>query len=60
MENLEHKGPSVRRIVVAPIAMAEWMVVADPCVLGSNQITAVDKFVAGEVGSSFGHAGHTK
>jgi hypothetical protein len=52
------KIPSVRRIVILPVAMVVWILVADPSVLGLNKDNALGQIASNTFGIYLGNRGH--
>jgi hypothetical protein len=50
VSNDKIKIPSVRRIVVLPVAMVVWILVADPSVLGLNKVNALGQLLSNTFG----------
>ena len=57
MSNDKIKMLSVRRIVILPVAMVMWILVADPAVLGLNKVNALGQLVSNTLGT-LGKRGH--
>lgn len=53
----EPKVSSLRRVLIVPVAMVVWILVADPAFLGLNS-RALRQFVSNEFGIGVGIWGH--
>ena len=50
MSNDKVKMLSVRRIVILPVAMVVWILVADPSVLSPNKVSALGQLASNTLG----------
>jgi len=58
VSNDKIKKPYVHRIVILPVAMIVWILVADPSVLGLNKVNALGQLVSNTLGVHLGNRGH--